>query len=263
MEKLWLTVQFAAVLAIVAVACRRPVARMWRKFRTRTWQPAKGVIDYAYTGHIGKWYSLSVGYSFQARHQTWTGTWEEEFASESYAREFGEYLKSVPAALRYNPAAPRDSVLTPAKKPTARPVRLSGFRESFDFLDVAAAPVLGIIGVLAVLSTIGSEHNRLRQWWRSRASSHWPIAEAAIDRGDIETEPRGCRLVVHYSYACGSRRYSGVYERLFKTEAEAGNFLENLESLPVIVRFDPNAAAVSVMDPYRDATRSAAILGLG
>ena len=261
MEKAWLATQILAVLVLVLAAAHRPLARRWRDVSTRSWQPVKGTLDYAYVGRSGRWHLLSAGYSYRANRKTWSGTYAEEFASEFRAREFCDYLKSVPAAVRYHPAKPGKSVLVPARIPQAHAFRPGRFPLEIDLFGVFETPVFGLYALFGLVFACLHERSRLRLWWRGRDSRHWPLADALIEGGEVAIEPRSFRLIVHYSYQVGARRHTGEYEKLFLTEKDARGLLESLRSLPPVIRYDPAEPSTSVMDPYRDVTREAAVAG--
>jgi hypothetical protein len=92
----------------------------------------------------------------------------------------------------------------------------------------------------------------LYEWYMTRISLRWPVAEAKLDSNNVEQARARYVVRLRYSYFVSGSLYGGTYYKYFRTRAEAEHLWRSLNSLLVLVRYDPHRPERSYFNPYRD-----------
>ena len=99
----------------------------------------------------------------------------------------------------------------------------------------------------------------LWRWFQRNRASGWPSAAGQIEsvsvreskRSFFSTSPRGSSPTfvaeLGYSYSFAGGVYAGRFKREFGTEAEAWEFLRDLQGKPVSVQYNPNQPSTSTL----------------
>jgi hypothetical protein len=99
----------------------------------------------------------------------------------------------------------------------------------------------------------------LWRWLQREQAKSWPATSASIDSASIAEPKRFLGLtlqqnrsrtyvaVLAYSYNLSGSVFSGQYKRTFASEAEAQDFLRDLQGQPVTVQYNPNKPARSFL----------------
>jgi hypothetical protein len=92
----------------------------------------------------------------------------------------------------------------------------------------------------------------LWRWFQRTRAADWPIADGRIESASYAkpvfsfTTRRGYYVAeLEYSYSAAGTRYTGRYKRQIPTEAEADEFVRDLEGKPVLIHSNPNAPSRS------------------
>jgi hypothetical protein len=92
------------------------------------------------------------------------------------------------------------------------------------------------------------------RWFRQRSAAGWPTTEGHIESVEV-TKPefnpfvrRGYYMAaLAYSYSVGGTAYSGRYKRYLPTEADAEEFVRDLQDKPTVIHYSPSRPSSSML----------------